>query len=175
PYGPSMSDVVLATLRYQNLELADYTKRIQRAHSRNLLPRAFGITGMWQQFSIGGLQDDRQFAASRYLQVGAADEWIVMAWASWSLPDLVYQTDAVALLRLRVNILTDELRHRLTDTIHRNYGELQRVQARLAQGGIDLKTKLVYLARAEQLEAVVDLASGGYLTRWQKKHRRNAP
>jgi len=175
PYGPSMSDVVLATLRYQNLELADYTKRIQRAHSRNLLPRAFAITGMWQQFSIGGLQDDRQFAASRYLQVGAADEWIVMAWASWSLPDLVYQTDAVALLRLRVNILTDELRHRLTDTIHRNYGELQRVQARLAQGGIDLKTKLVYLARAEQLEAVVDLASGGYLTRWQKKHRRNAP
>ena len=173
PDGPSMSDVLRATLVYQGVELADFTKRIERAHSRSLLPRVFAITGMWQQFSMGGVQDDRQFAASRYLQVGGAEEWIVMAWASWSLPDLVYQSDAIAMLRLRVNTLNDALRHRLTDTIHRNYGELQRVRARLAQGNVELKTKLVYLVRAEQLEAVVDLASGGYLTRWQKKHRRH--
>lgn len=173
-FGPELGEVVLATLQHHGLELAEYTRKIRRDKRWMFLPRVVTVTGTAQQWSLGGIQDDVQFAPDRYFQIADAREWQVMAWASWNLPDFVYSKDEVPMLRQRVSILNDELRRRLVETVRRSYGELLRIQAQLAEGKHDLKTRVIYRLRVEQLEAVVDLASGGYLTRWRTRYRRNA-
>jgi hypothetical protein len=170
--GPSMSEVILATLHHHGLHMEEYAEKLDNQESRNLLPRVVTVSANYRQWSVGGLLDDQQFAAQRYLQIGDAKEWRVMAWASWNLPELVYNADAVPMLRQRITTLNDELRGRLIGTIRHSYGELERVRALLAETELDLKTRLLYRVRIQQLEAVVDLTSGGYLSRWQKKHRR---
>ena len=174
PVGPSMQELIFATLRYQGLELEDYTERIQKARTMHLWPHAVTVLGRYNYWSMGGKQDDNQFALNRYLQAGNAVAWDVMAYASWDLPDLAYTPDAVPLLRQRINVLNDELRRRLVETIRRAYGELQRMNAVLQTVPLDLKTRVVYRLRMEQLEAVIDLTSGGYLERWHKHHRRTS-
>jgi photosystem II stability/assembly factor-like uncharacterized protein len=172
PAGPPMEELIFATLRYQGLELEDYTERIQKARTMHLWPRGFTIIGRYNYWSEGGKQDDNQFALNRYLEAGNAVAWDIMAYASWDLPDLAYTPDAVPLLRQRINVLNDELRRRLVETIRRAYGELQRMNAVLQTVPLDLKTRVVYRLRIEQLEAVIDLTSGGYLKRWHEHHRR---
>ena len=39
---------------------------------------------------------------------------------------------------------------------------------------LDLPTRVTYRLRIDQLEALIDLTSGGYLSRWYKRHRRQA-
>jgi len=95
-----------------------------------------------------------------------------VVWASWNLPDLVYSPTSVAMLRQREQILDDELRRRITETVERSYVESERIRAELATTKLDTKTEVLYRLRLEQLEAVVDLASGGYLTRWHEKQRK---
>ncbi len=172
PPGPPIGEVLLAAIGYHGLEMLDYTKKIQLPKAWSFLPRKLDVTATYRQWSAGGIQDDAQFAASRYFQVLDAKEWRVMVWASWSLPDLVYSPQSVPMLRQRVTVLNDELRLRLMTTIHRSYGELVRLRALLATRPLDVRTEVIYRLRIEQLEAIVDLASGGYLTRWQKKKPR---
>jgi len=172
--GPPVGEVMRASLKYHGLELDDYAKKIRRSPTWSFLPRVLRINGTVRYWSAGGEHDDAQFAAARYLQVADGKEWEVMAWASWSLPDFVYSRDSVPMLRQRVAILNDELRGRLVETVLRSYGELQRIQALLPQAPQDVATQVIYRLRIEQLEAVVDLTSGGYLTRWQTKHRRDS-
>jgi hypothetical protein len=76
------------------------------------------------------------------------------------------------MMRQRINHMNDELRHQLMNTVSRAYDELLRIEGTLAStGDLDLRTKVFYRLRAEQLEAIIDLASGGYLSRWYKKRR----
>jgi hypothetical protein len=172
PPGPTMEQVLFATLRYQGLELDDYKARVDRANSSHMWPRALSITGFYRQWALGGKQDDNQFAPNRYLIDGNSHEWSVMAWASWDLPSLMYDPSSVPLLRYRVNTLNDELRRYESDTARRAYGEIERLRAELAASRLDLKTRVIYRLRIEQLEAIVDLVSGDFLTRWYTHHRR---
>lgn len=169
---PAMGDVIKAALRYQGVELDDYSDMIHRPKFWNILPRTVTVTGTWQQFTRGGSQDDAQFAADRYFDATDVRGWAVVVWASWNLPDLVYTPTSVAMLRQREQILDDELRRRITETVERSYVEAERIRAELATSKLDTKTEVLYRLRIEQLEAVVDLASGGYLTRWHEKQRK---
>jgi hypothetical protein len=170
--GPPTGEVVLAALRYQGLELNDYVEHVHLPKGSSILPRRFQITASYRNWTVGGRLDDNTFAQGRYLQSGAVNEWVIMAWASWSLPSLVYSPDSVPMLRQRVNIMTDEVRRRVVESIRRSYGELLRIEALLAKTQLDLETRITYRLKIEQLAAIVDLTSGGYLTRWQKNHRR---
>ena len=174
PPGPPMEEVILATLRHQGLELEEYTAKLQGAKTKNLLPRALQLTTSYVHESAGGTQDDAQFSADRYLQVAEYHEWQVMAWASWDLPGSSYTPDAVPMVRQRINTLNDDLRRRLVETVRRSYGELERIRAVLAAVPLDLRTRVIYRLRIEELAAVVDLSSGGYLARWHNNHRRDA-
>ena len=170
---PSVSDVILATLRHHGLELDDYSEMISRPKFWNILPRTVTVNAQWRQWSAGGEQDDQQFAQDRYFQVLDAHEWSITVWASWNLPELVYTADSVPMLRQREQILDDELRRRITETVERSYIEAERIRAELASSKLDTKTSVLYRLRIEQLEAVVDFASGGYLTRWHEKQRKS--
>ena len=171
-WGPPMGEVMLAALSYHGVELDAYAKKINHTWTRSLVPQSMTIRGDAFQWSRGYRQDDNQFAAGRYLAVGDAKEWSVIAYASWDFADAVYSRDAVPLLRQRITQVNDELRGHLIQTILRNYGELRRIHEMLEASPPDLRTRLIYQLRIEQLEATVDVTSGGYLTRWQKNHRR---
>ncbi len=72
--------------------------------------------------------------------------------------------------------MNDEVRNRVITVVQRNYGELQRLKARriaARRTGAkrDLYTRAVEQVRLEQLETMVDLTSGGYLTKWKKKRK----
>jgi hypothetical protein len=172
--GPPIGDVILAALQHQGLELSDYTEYIHLPKASSILPRRLTITMGYRNWSIGGRLDDKTFADARYLQAGSQPEVLVMVWATWALPSLGYSPDQVPMLRQRVNVLNDELRRRITDTVRRSYGELLRIEAQLAAAPpSDLETRVLYRLRVQQLAAIVDLASGDYLSRWQHKHRRH--
>jgi hypothetical protein len=173
--GPPIGEVVLAALQHHGLELEGYKAHVQLPKGSSILPRRLAITASVLDWSAGGRLDDKTFADARYLQAASSREWSVMVWATWALPSLVYSPDTVPMLRQRVNILDDELRRRVTETVRRSYGELLRLEALLAEAPpADLETRISYRLRIEQLTAVVDLASGDYLSRWQTKHRRHA-
>jgi hypothetical protein len=172
PAGPPMGEMMRAALKYQGLELDDYSEKLDRARTKSYMPRKFQVNFAYQQWSLGGVIDDNQFAANRYLWAGDTHEWHVFAWATWALPERIYTPDAVPLLRQRVNTVNDELRKAIFEVIQRNYGELERLHATLTSVPLDLRTRAIYRVRIEQLEAVVDLTSGDYLSRWKKKHRR---
>jgi len=170
---PAMGDVIRAALRYQGLELDEYIERIHRPKFWNILPSTIQVQAVAWQWTLGGQQDDKQFADGRYLWGRDQREWSVFVWASWNLPDLVYAPTEVAMIRQRELHLDDEVRHRITDTVERSYIEAERIRAELATSKLDTKTEVLYRLRIEQLEAVVDLASGGYLTRWHEKQRKS--
>jgi hypothetical protein len=174
PPGPTLGELVFAALRYHGLDLDEYTDTISRGILSTIIPKRLTVVGATRQWQAGGVQDDIQFSADRYRQIYDANEWEIMAWASWDLPERIYSPAAQPMMRQRVAHVNDELRHQLTNTVRRAYGELMRIRATLESSELDLKTKVFYRLRAEQLEAVIDLASGGYLARWQKKSRRNA-
>ena len=171
---PSISELVRATLKHHDVELDEYADKTHRGFWRTVIPRVLAVTGAARQWSAGGLLDDTQFASSRYLQIYDARGWEVMAWASWDLPESVYSASAVPMIRQRVPHMNDELRHRLMETVRRNYGELARLKGLVAATQLDLPTRVTYRLRIDQLEALIDLTSGGYLSRWYKRHRRQA-
>jgi hypothetical protein len=170
--GPPIGDVILAALRYQGLEMNDFVDHISLPKASSILPRKFTITASVLDWSSGATLDDAAFAPQRYLQSGDSREWLVMAWATWSLPSLDYSPDNVPMLRQRINIMTDEIRRRVVESVRRSYGEMMRIEALLAASKLDLETRVTYTLKIEQLAAIVDLSSGGYLSRWQKQHRR---
>ncbi len=171
PDGPSLSELVLAALRHHGLELNDYADRLHASLLADLLPQRLSIIGRWGKYSSGGVLDDLQFTDDRYRQIYDIPTWQVIAVASWNLPERVYSPSGVPMMRQRVAHVNDELRHQLTNTVRRAYAELLRIRATLESETLDLRTHVMYRLRVQQLEAVIDLASGGYLTRWHKKRR----
>ena len=66
--------------------------------------------------------------------------------------------------------MVNTVRERIIKTVHRNYGELQRIRVRQRyREGESMSTRVNLALRAQYLEAIVDLASGGYLTRWKQE------
>jgi hypothetical protein len=172
PPGPTLGELVFAALRYHGLDLEEYTDTISRGILSKVVPKRLTVVGALRQWSAGGVQDDAQFLDNRYLQIYDAREWEVMAFASWDLPERIYSPNAQPMMRQRIPHVNDELRHQITNTVRRAYSELMRIEGTLSSSKLDLATRVFYRLRVEQLEAVIDLASGGYLARWQKQSRR---
>jgi hypothetical protein len=173
PEGPTMTEVIQAALRYQGLELDDYSRKIQLAQSSKTLPRRFDVYALYWHWDLGGKLDDNQYALNRYLWVNERNGWQIWAFATWALPERYYNPASVPLLRTRELQLNDELRKFVFEEIQRNYGEIERLYATLANVPLDLRTRVIYRLRIEQLEALVDMVCGNYLSRWKKQHRRH--
>lgn len=171
--GPSMTSVIARTLRHHEVELRYYQDRVDLLRERTWVPNRLILTASAGRRRAGGDVDDNQFAADRLLRVQSNTAWQVMMWAAWKLPSFIYDHQAVAMQRVRVQAMNDEIRNRMINAIHRNYGELQRLRVRAATGGDrPLYVRATERVRIQMLEAVVDLASGGYLTEQQRKENR---
>ena len=143
----------------------------------NWLPTRFNVIFGWWRLRGGDVLDDFQFADDRFRLRYSIPEWRLMGVASWRLPDIWYEHKAVTMQRVRELTMNDEVRNRIITVVERNYGELQRLKARQVDARRthtkrDLYTRAVERVRMEQLETMVDLTSGGYLTKWKKQKRK---
>jgi hypothetical protein len=172
PDDPSLSQVMLATLQHTRVGIDTMTEGLDRLRSRKWLPDRINVGVRHDTYRIGRQMQDILYPGDKILQVNGYVEWVAMAWATWKLPDIAYRQDSAAMARYRVLSMNDHVRSRMIHGVHRNYGELQRLKAQQAHGGDrELYTRVMERVRIDYLEAVVDLLSGGYLTRWKKKAR----
>lgn len=169
PDVPTMSQVIKAALEHTELEMSEFVKRLDSLRTRNWLPSNFELRGGYGLWKVETKVEDIQFPDSRYINEQSDSEWKLMAWASWSLPSLLYRQDSAPLMRFRELKMINGVRERIMMTVHRNYGELQRlmVQQRYVKNR-DLRTRIDEKLRIDYLEAIVDLASGGFLLKWKK-------
>lgn len=176
PGEPTIGEVVEHTLEHHRVDMGTYQHDLDSLRHALYLPDKFDVTFFAGRSGLGESLDDFQFAQDRYLVGFHYSEWRIMAFASWRLPTIVFYNKAVAMLRQRENVIDDQVRNQLMITVHRDYGELLRLEAQeLAEKRTgkrsDLFTRAVRRVRIQRLEAVVDLASGGYLTKRRKKLR----
>jgi hypothetical protein len=177
PGDPSLGQVLDAALRYHKLDVGTYQANLDKLRYGNWLPTRVNVEYRYSRLRVGAIQDDIQFADDRFRVAATVPRWTVMAFATWRLPDIWYEPKTVTMQRIRELTMNDEIRNRIITTVQRQYGELQRLKARriaVRREGTkrDLYTRAVEQARMEQLEAIVDLASGGYLTKHKKRKGR---
>jgi len=157
-------------MRHTHLEPAEQLAYRRRAPYRALLPR---LELSYSQLATRGFdlirnglypvlpywRDEDRAGATRELRVVAV----------WDLAQLVFHSDAPLLGR------TARLAHDLWLTLYREvshyHSELRRVRALLAAGGLDLRTRVQYRLRVQELQSLLDRMSGGYLRRWHRARR----
>ena len=89
---------------------------------------------------------------------------------TWDLSPLVFNLDAS--MFGRIDRLNAAMRAWLTRAVHFFYGELRRLRARMANAPPeDLRVRVFYKLRIEELEAYFDFMTGGYLTHWRQGAR----
>jgi hypothetical protein len=168
PDLPTMSEVLLAALGHWGIELEEYTRRIKKSESARWLPVRLNATASWNRWQVGARTDDFQFAEERYLSRHEFSELRIMAWASWDFHGMWFDQRSVPLLRERVRHMNDEMRRRAMATVFRHYRELLDLRTR-RRAGLRRRT-LEQRASDRVLEdqhfAVVDVATGGFLSRW---------
>jgi hypothetical protein len=176
PHDPSLTQVLEAALDYHKVGLGTYQEMLDKLRHGNWVPSRLNVQFTYGRIRAGATQDDIQFADDRY-RVGATfREWRIMGFATWRLPDIWYEHKSVAMQRIRELTMNDEVRNRIYTVVERNYGEIQRLKARALAARRtgqkrDLYTRAVERTRIQQLEAMVDLTSGGYLSKWKKRHK----
>jgi len=92
------------------------------------------------------------------------------AFLSWDLGGLVFNLDST--LFGRIDRLTYEVRNSTMFAVHRYYGELRRLRILMANAPPkELRIRLMYKLRMEELTSYVDFITGNYLTRWRQGDR----
>lgn len=169
---PSIGEVLKATRDYSRTAPDVYTNDVDRLRLRRWLPSQFMITARSGRYRVGGIEDDVRFLEDRIKFRQNLNETRVVAWAMWRLPEILYRHDSALMIQTRIPRMNHEVRVNVRNTVHRNYGELLRLVARVRS---DTKRGLMQRAieetRREYLEAIVDFSSGGFLTRWKEEHR----
>lgn len=172
PDRPSLGRVVRAALDYSEVELGGLVERLGSLRNRNWLPNRLNITGRYGQWNFGSSIVDIQLEGERFRNVQKHDAWNITAWLSWALPDFVHRQDSAPLMRFQELMMVDSVRGRLIHTVHRNYGELQRILVKQRyEEGQSLLTRVNLALRLQYLEAIVDLSTGGFLTKWNKEEK----
>ena len=89
---------------------------------------------------------------------------------NWDLSDFIFNLEASFFGRLsRVN---GEVWGFLVSSMHRFYGELRRLRMIMAnEPPKDLRVRLMYKLRIEELTSYVNFVTGGYLERWHQGFR----
>ncbi len=173
PDLPNMGEVIRAGLVFSELEMDGFVERLDSLRSRNWLPNRITLTGGYGTWNVGTAVQDIQFPGDKVLNVQRHNSWNVTAWLSWALPDLVYRQDSAPLMRFRELKMVNIARERVMKTIHRNYGELQRIRVmQRYEKNKNLQTRVNWALRAQYLEAIVNMTTGDFLRKWDEKAKK---
>jgi hypothetical protein len=172
PDDPPISEVLMAAQMYTGVDPGRQLAYRARANWKALVPKLQATwTGLWTgSYSLvrHGLYVTlpyRYDTSSPY----ARNEFRVMAF--WNLGDLVFNLDRTNFGRIdRVNYEVREASIKVA--MHRLYGELRRLRILMANDPPrELRVRLLYEVRMEELISYVNLMTGNYLTRWWQGHR----
>jgi photosystem II stability/assembly factor-like uncharacterized protein len=171
PDDPPVGEVIMASFRYTGVEPSQQLGYRYRSRLKALVPRvdASYARFLWKDLQVNhdGLYPTLPFR--RYHGWRAIHhEFRIML--TWDLAPLIFNLDAS--LFGRIDRLNGSIRAWLLHEMHFLYGELRRLRARMANvPPEDLRVRVFYKLRIEELTAYIDYMTGGYLTRWHQGGR----
>lgn len=171
PDDPPIPEVIKAAQFYTGTDVELQLRYRQRSLWKALLPRVeVSWTGL--RHDRYSLQQDVLYATLPFRYddrpLLARNEFRVFAF--WNLGDLVFNLDAA--LFGRIDRINYEIRETVKLAVHRYYGELRRLRVLMAnEPPADLRTRLMYKLRIEELTNYINFITGNYLTHWWQGHR----
>ena len=171
PDDPPISEVLMAALMYSGVDVGRQLAYRARANWKALAPQIQATwTGLWTgSYSLmqSGLYPNLPFRYETTSPFGR-NEFRVMAF--WNLGDLVFNLDRTSFGR--VDRLNAEVREAsIKVAMHRLYGELRRLRVLMAnEPPRELRVRLMYRLRMEELTSYVNVMTGNYLTHWWQGH-----
>lgn len=166
---PSVSDAVLAAVRYTGGDPGIMLKYRRRAMLKAFVPR-LDVSYTAQALNRFPVLDDGLYSVLPYrrrvsIEAKVHDFQVMLM---WDLSDSVFNLNAW--LFGRVDRLNQELHHTVAIQVHRFYAELLRLKSMMiVKPPDDLRVRITYKLRIEELEAWMNMLTGGYLE-YYKKH-----
>jgi hypothetical protein len=171
PDDPPVADVIMAAQMYTGTDPGRQLRYRRRSLYKALLPK---VTAVYHQYRWRdyALNNEGLFPTLPYFSnTGWSDtckEFRVTA--LWDLGDLVFNLEAA--LFGRVDRLNYEVRENVKYGVHRMYSELRRLRVLMAnQPPRELRVRLMYKLRIEELTSYINFITGNYLTRWKQGDR----
>jgi hypothetical protein len=174
PDDPPIGDVIIAASRFTGVDPAVQLEYRSRSTLSALVPKvAMGFSYFrWTDFNL--LRDGLYptFPYRKFTTYHDAYKGFYVG-AVWDLSNLIFRLDTA--LFGRIYRLTDEHTQIVRFETHRFYSELRRLRVLMAiDPPKDLRVRVMYRARIEELTAYIDFITGGFLTRWRKGDRPKA-
>ncbi len=168
PDIPPVDHAIIAALRYMGVDPGQEVSFRRRAVYRSLVPK-LSMHYFHYDWNDYWRKDDALYPVLPFHKKDAwrirKDEFVVMA--NWDLSDMVFNMQRV--LFGRVARMNEEVRATTFYTIHRLYGEY--AQLRLVMENKpprDMRVRVMYRLRLEELESYLNFLTGGYLERWKR-------
>jgi photosystem II stability/assembly factor-like uncharacterized protein len=166
PDDPPIGEVMLAALRYTGVDPGRLLRYRRLSRYKALVPslQARFIYWRWQDYELihDGLYPSLPF---RRDSGWFTDHKEFRVMALWDLAPLLFNLNQV--MFGRVYRLNAEVRAFVTLEVHRFYGELRRLRFLMANDPPkELRIRLAYKLRIQELTSLIDFITGGYLTRW---------
>ena len=171
PDDPPISEVMAAALGYTGVEPERQLKYRNLSRYKALLP-IIDVDFIYHRWSDYSLMHDAvhwqlPFKIDEHHNAYYKDFRVFLR---WDLSDLVFNLQASFFGRLsRIN---GEVWGSVVSSVHRLYGELRRLRVIMANSPPkDLRIRVVYKLRIQELTSYLNFLTGGYLEHWRQGHR----
>jgi hypothetical protein len=166
PDDPPIGEVFMAAFKYTGVEPALQLDYRFRSRLKALVPRLSVqlIVNRWQDY---GLLHDGRLPSLPYYRSEAwtTNHTELRLMLTWDLSDLVFNLNAS--LFGRVDRVNGEVRYFIMREVRHFYGELRRLRMLMANSSPrDLRVRLQYKLRIQELTNYLNFLTGNYLARW---------
>jgi hypothetical protein len=171
PDDPPIGEVISAAWRYTGVDPERQVRYRRRAIWKALLPQLSASFRYFQWTDFRQRQDGLLPALAFRESTDYSSPYSeVRVMAMWDLGNLVFNLESAQFGR--VDRISYEIRDNMIVVIHRMYGELRRLRALMAiQPPAELRSRLAYRLRIEELTSYINFITGNYLERWKQGDR----
>ena len=171
---PSVSDVVMAAMRYTGVEPTRQLKYRRRSRFKALVPR---LDVSYTAFRLNDIPvlDDGIYSPLPFRARAEAPFTFgeFRAMLSWDFSSLVFNLDET--LFGRVDRVNGEFRSILLYAVKQLYTEYRTLRMRmLVRPPKELRLRVAYKLRLEEIASYINFATGGYLERYKRGDRPSA-
>jgi len=171
PDDPPIGEVIMAAMRYNGVEPSQQLAYRHRSRLKALVPSLYASYAriLYRDLKVGqdGLYPELPYRRDHSWNTSFGEFRVMVR---WDLAPLVFNLDAS--MFGRIDRISYSMRSWLTHESHQLYGELRRLRALMATRPPDnLRVRVFYKLRIEELTALIDFMTGGYLTRWRQGGR----
>jgi len=168
PDDPPIGEVIWAAFRHTGTEPGVALRYRKLSQIKALVPQ-FNLMFFHHRWSDYQVMRDAAFPMLPYKTdtTWGKDCSDFRVFLNWDLAPLIFNLQTTLFGRLeRINY---NVGHNLKHAIHRWYGELRRLRVLMANHPPDdLRIRVVYKLRIEELQSYIEFITGGYLARWKR-------